>query len=171
MCGKAGRPADAGAFPRADDFRSYAGERLKLCSVFPTSVSLLFPWASGYTSRSPSFGFPRWVSGKESTCQCRKCGFDPWVEKIPWRRSWQPTPVFLPGESPWTEEPGGVQSWAHTDSDTTATKTTTTPSFPYRQSLIKPNWRGREEKLTDGEFCGIFHIQTRRWRQSLHQKQ
>ena len=37
-------------------------------------------------------------------------GFDPWVGKIPWRRAWQPTPVFLPGESPWTEEPGGLQS-------------------------------------------------------------
>ena len=29
---------------------------------------------------------------------------------IPWRRAWQPTAVFLPGESPWTEEPGGLQS-------------------------------------------------------------
>ena len=37
-------------------------------------------------------------------------GFNPWVRKIPWRRAWQPTPVFLPGESPWTEEPGGLQS-------------------------------------------------------------
>jgi len=36
--------------------------------------------------------------------------FDPWVGKIPWRRAWQPTPVFLPGESLWTEEPGGLQS-------------------------------------------------------------
>ena len=36
------------------------------------------------------------------TCQCRrykKCGFDPWVGKIPWRRAWQPTPVFFLGES------------------------------------------------------------------------
>ena len=32
-------------------------------------------------------------------------GFDPWVGKIPWRRAWQPTPVFLSGGSPWTEEP------------------------------------------------------------------
>ena len=30
--------------------------------------------------------------------QCRWSGFDPWVGKIPWRRKWQPTPVFLPGE-------------------------------------------------------------------------
>ena len=46
-------------------------------------------------------GFPRWLSGKEPACQCRGCrrlGFDPWVRKIPWRRKWQPTPIFLPGE-------------------------------------------------------------------------
>ena len=34
----------------------------------------------------------------------------PGVGKIPWRRAWQPTPVFSPGESPWTEEPGELQS-------------------------------------------------------------
>ena len=33
-----------------------------------------------------------------------------WVGKIPWKRTWQPSPVFLPGESPWTEEPGGLWS-------------------------------------------------------------
>ena len=32
--------------------------------------------------------------------------FNPWVVKIPWGMAWQSTPVFLPGESPWTEEPG-----------------------------------------------------------------
>ena len=42
------------------------------------------------------------LSGKESACQCRRrkrARFDPWVGKIPWRRAWQTTPVFLPGES------------------------------------------------------------------------
>ena len=42
------------------------------------------------------------TSGKEPSCQCRRCkshGFDPWIRKIPWRKAWQPTPVFLPGES------------------------------------------------------------------------
>ena len=41
-------------------------------------------------------------SGREPTCQCRRrkrYGFKPWVRKILWRRAWQPTPVFLPGES------------------------------------------------------------------------
>ena len=51
-------------------------------------------------------GLRWWCSGKESTCQSRKHGFDPWVGKIPWRRKWQPTPVFLPGKPPRTEEPG-----------------------------------------------------------------
>ena len=41
---------------------------------------------------------------------CGRRGFDPWVGKIPWRRAWQPTPVFLPGEFPWTEELGRLKS-------------------------------------------------------------
>ena len=36
-------------------------------------------------------GFPRWHSGKESACQCWRCGFDSWVGKIPWSRKWQST--------------------------------------------------------------------------------
>ena len=44
-------------------------------------------------------GVPCWLSGKESTCQCRRPGFDTWVGKIPWRRKWQLTAVFLPRES------------------------------------------------------------------------
>ena len=44
-------------------------------------------------------GLPRWCSGKESTCQCRRHRFNPWIRKIPWRRKWQPTPVLLPGKS------------------------------------------------------------------------
>ena len=46
--------------------------------------------------------FPGGASGKEPICQCsryKKRGFMSWVGKIPWRRAWQPTPVFLPGES------------------------------------------------------------------------
>ena len=42
--------------------------------------------------------------------RCKRHCFVPWVRKIPWSRAWQPTPVFLPGESPWTEEPGGLPS-------------------------------------------------------------
>ena len=48
-------------------------------------------------------GFPGGASDKEPTCQCRldvRDRLDPWVGRISWRRMWQPTPVFLPGESP-----------------------------------------------------------------------
>ena len=47
-------------------------------------------------------GLPGGTSRKEPTRQCRRlgrCRFHPWVRKIPWRRKWQPTPVFSPGES------------------------------------------------------------------------
>ena len=55
-------------------------------------------------------GLPWWLSVRESTCQCRRHGFDPWVGKIPWRRKWQPTLVFLPGKYHEQRKPGGLQS-------------------------------------------------------------
>ena len=60
------------------------------------------------------FGVPRWRSGKESTCHCRRHrrhGFDPWVGKIPWNRKWQPTPVFLPGEFHGQKSLVGYSPW------------------------------------------------------------
>ena len=59
--------------------------------------------------------------GKESSCQSRKykrLGFHPWVGKIPWRRKWQPTPVFLPGESHGQRSLAGYTPWGHTESQT-----------------------------------------------------
>ena len=47
---------------------------------------------------------------KEICLRCGRPWFDPWVRKIPWRRKWQSTPVFLPGEFHGQEEPGGLQS-------------------------------------------------------------
>ena len=55
-----------------------------------------------FSSFCRSLCFPGGTSGKEPACQCtrdKRCGFSSWVGKIPWRREWQPTPVFLPGES------------------------------------------------------------------------
>ena len=46
---------------------------------------------------------------KNTPAMCEP-GFSPWIGKIPWRRAWQSTPVFLPGEFPWTEEPGNLQT-------------------------------------------------------------
>ena len=61
-------------------------------------------------------GLPRWLSGEESACQCRRCrrrGFDPWVGKIPWRRKWQPTPVFLPAKFHGQRSLVSYSPWGH----------------------------------------------------------
>ena len=66
--------------------------------------------------------FPGGTSGKEPTCPCRRHkrrGFNPWVRKIPWRRAWQPTPVFLPGESHGQKSLVGYDPWSRKESDTT----------------------------------------------------
>ena len=55
-------------------------------------------------------GLPWWLSQQRTWLQCERPGFDSWVGKIRSRRAWQLTLVFLPEESPWTEEPGRVQS-------------------------------------------------------------
>ena len=64
------------------------------------------------------------VVKKEPICQCRRCKrcrFDPWAWKIPWRRAWQPTPVFLSGEPHGQRRLGGgaYGSRGHKESDTT----------------------------------------------------
>ena len=63
-----------------------------------------------YKAFTLNWDFPLGSEGKESDCQWRRPGFNPWVRDIPWRRKWWPISIFLPGESPWTEKPGGVQS-------------------------------------------------------------
>ena len=62
---------------------------------------------------------PRQLSGKESTCQCRRCGFNPWIRKIPWRKECPSTPVFLPGEFHRWRSLVGYSPWGQKQSDTT----------------------------------------------------
>ena len=112
-------------------------------------------------------GLPRWHSGKESACQCRRhrrCEFNSWVEKIPWRRKWQPTPVFLPGKfhrqrslgsyRPWGHR---IQNdWAHTHTHPTTLPNNTCFSIHYMgQGLLVPFSR-QGEWGTKGE--GLFRI-------------
>ena len=51
-----------------------------------------------YYQLTSALGLSWCLSGKETTCQRRRHRFDPWVGKMPWRRKWQPAPVFLPGK-------------------------------------------------------------------------
>ena len=58
--------------------------------------------------------FPGCTSGKQPSCHCRRCkrcGCDPWVTKIPWRRAWQLTLVFLPWESHGQRSLAGYSPW------------------------------------------------------------
>ena len=80
----------------------------------PTISSCVLPFSSCLQS------FP--ASGKEPACQFRRHKrrrFDPWVGKIPWRRKWQPTPVFMPGKSHGLRSLVGYSPWGRKESDTT----------------------------------------------------
>ena len=71
--------------------------------------------------------FPGGSDGKESACQCKRPRSNPWVRKIPCRREWQPTPVFLPGEFHGQRSPAGYSPCGHKEWDTTEQP-------PWRQS-------------------------------------
>ena len=60
-----------------------------------------------------------WLSGKASTRNCRRRGFHSWVRKIPWRRKWQPTPVFLPVKSQGQWGLVGYSPWSRKELDMT----------------------------------------------------
>ena len=100
----------------------YSGSRKTIhllcapCALWGVQLSLKRLWRSYCVSDE----LPWWLSNKKSACQCRRLRFNSWVGKIPWRRAGQPTPVFLPVESPWTEEPGRLQSMGHKELDRTS---------------------------------------------------
>ena len=75
---------------------------LKPCGAFKSLRHLFYGFPVGSAVRDPP------------TMQdaCRRCGFDPWVGKIPWRRKWQPTPVFLPGKSHEQRSLAGYSPWS-----------------------------------------------------------
>ena len=105
------------------------------CRILPPLTILLFflppishrglphfvSWVLWYSSHnSQGLGFPGGPFGKESACSLgERPTFDLWVRKIPWRREWQPTPVFLPGESHRQRRFAGYIPWGSKESDTT----------------------------------------------------
>ena len=75
-------------------------------------VAKSWTWLSNYHFHFQSIlGLPWWLGSKEFTCQCRTQGFNPWIGKIPWRRKWQPTPVFLSGKSHGQRSLAGYSLW------------------------------------------------------------
>ena len=93
-------------------------------------------------------GLPRWWSGRESTCQCRRCKghrFDPWVRKIPQRREWQPPPVFLPREFHGQRNLMGCSPRGLKGSDITE------HACKHIHYLLSTLWLDEETKALDGQ--------------------
>ena len=85
---------------------------------------------------------PGWL-----TCQWRRCGFDPWVRKIPWSSKWQPTPVFLPGKFHGPRSLAGYSPWGRKELHTTEWATLS--------EKLRPRWffdhkaRPREAEISN----------------------
>ena len=102
--------------------------RLYLCSTLSyfnelqslTKPALQFSFFSTELSLGLTLGdFPGGSDGKSVCLQCGRPGFNPWVGKIPWRRKWQPIPVFLPGKFHGQRSLAGYSPWGRKESDTT----------------------------------------------------
>ena len=94
------------------------------------------------------------ASGKESACQCRRHKrhrFDPLIGKIPWRRKWQPTPVFLPGESHGQRSLVGYSPWGRKGSDMTETTwhTHTLTEHNLQKGWFSLSWVIKTSSVTD----------------------
>ena len=99
----------------AEDFWEHR-DHLQRSNEQDNILAVLFPCVI------PPTGLPRWLSDKESDCQCRRhkrWGFDPWVGKIPWRRKCQPASVFLPRKFHGQRSLVGYSpKWGQRESDT-----------------------------------------------------
>ena len=88
--------------------------------VLPVSIPFSsIPGAYLYDLPTSTSGFPWWLSSKEPAYQCRRCGFNSWVRKMPWRKKRQPTPVFLLGKSHGQRNLVGYSPWVCKESDMT----------------------------------------------------
>ena len=115
-----------------------------LLSCFFNRWDLGLPWQ-----------FPGGASGKESANQCRRCEFDSWVGKIPWRRKRQPTPVFLPGEFHGQRRLVGYSPWGHKELDTTEHTHFTLLLWTQHFHCRGPTWvQSLVGQLRSHELCG-----------------
>ena len=97
------------------------------------SIGWLAGWSTGYSSRlgevpgsGSGWALSFWnsqvalvVKNPLAMQETKRHGFDPWVGEIPWRRVWQPAPVFLPGESHGQMSLAGYSPWGLEESDMT----------------------------------------------------
>ena len=146
---------------------------LTLTCVFSVFFFFVYFLKELFKKAKRIIGLPGWLSGKKSACQCRECkrhGCDPWVGKIPWRRKWQLTPVFLPGEfhgqsslagySPRgrkeSDKTEGLSTHTHTHTHTHTQRTTIYPHFLTLLSLR--NFTNFTNRTSLTEFRTLFTL-------------
>ena len=108
----------------------------------PTKMQLFALLFTDYYS-----GLSWWLRRQTICPLCERCRFDSWVRRIPWRREWLPTPVFLPGEFHGQKSLAGYSSWGPKEMDTT-------------EGLKQPN-TARENLVSNLPFCSTFQIQAK----------
>ena len=124
------------------------GEALNRPAVVPTALRAPRRRLSGDSQKYA--GLPWWCSGQESARQCRRhkrCGVSPWVGKIPWKREWQPPPIFLSAEFPWAE--------GHKESDMTEPLSSRKQLQGTLRMSLKPSERGDTDTEDGG---GAWHV-------------
>ena len=131
------------------DFPSSSASKESTCNVED-------PGLNPGLGRSPGEGiiYPLQYSWALLMTQMVKnaAGFDPWVGKIPWRRARQPTQVFLPGESPWTESLAAYSPWNHKEWDMTVTKHTYTLTIDEGLGKVTCWWLWQYRKKEQHHF-------------------
>ena len=104
---------------------------------------------------------------KESGCkgihlQCKRPGFDPWAGKIPWRRAWQPTRVFLPGEFHGQRSLVAYSPWGRKESDMTEWITFSPSLFNTQHNEWEKLYQGTYHKISEylmGDTCKSKNFQ------------
>ena len=110
---------------------------------------------------------PRWHSGKESACQCKRrkrCTFSPWIGKIPWRRKWQLAPVFLPEKFHGQRSLAGYGPWGRKELDITEWLSThimlLLVALMFNRENTRPDMkqRGRRHENLNGDLLSLDFI-------------
>ena len=107
-------------------------------------------------------GLPWWLRWWRICLQWRRPGFDSWVGKVPWRREWQPTTVFLPGKFHGQRKAVGYRPWGHKESD--MTKQLTLSTIEGRNQEKNDTGWGRKHRtwplMTPTSWCSFSWVWT-----------
>ena len=89
-----------------------------------------------------------WLRWYRTCLPCRRPRFNPWVGKIPWRSEWQPTPVFLPGESHGQRSLAGYSPWGRKKLDMTGQQTPSPSTLSYwlGKNRSTRKWKVKEKQ-------------------------